>query len=127
LKKRISILCSCNLITTKPVLIMRYKVNTDHFEYLDIKKSIQKKENYNTDTNQIMTSFPINAGGRTLLIGIDFNPNKIKEKSLHTQISDGETWESSGWSSNAKTKEEFIVSALRQVKEMLEAAIPEFE
>jgi len=106
---------------------MRYKVNTDHFEYLDIKKSIQKKENYNTDTNQIMTSFPINAGGRTLLIGIDFNPNKIKEKSLHTQISDGETWESSGWSSNAKTKEEFIVSALRQVKEMLEAAIPEFE
>lgn len=71
-------------------------------------------------SNQVATSFPINAGGRKLLIGIDYN-KEYEDNSIHTFITNGETCDTEGWSVTGKaTKEQFIESALRQVKKILE-------
>lgn len=58
--------------------------------------TIAKARNYNAPM-QMCTSFPINAHGRTLLIGIDFDANQLHNMDLHTCASDGTNYCSEGY------------------------------
>lgn len=102
--------------------MIKYKIQ-HQFNNLSLLKEVNKM-NY-CAPNQIVTSFPINAGGRTLLIGIDYNPELKNESSIHTTGCDGEFVVNEGWATTQKTKEALIQSALRQVEQVLNQLIPE--
>ena len=103
---------------------LSFNVDEVHFPALALQKEAILKNNYGKDRGQTITNFNINGMGRTLLIGIDYNPTLAQEQSMHTVVCDGERWDSEGWSCMGN-REKFIESALQQVKKMLELVIPE--
>lgn len=90
----------------------------NHIEDIELLK-LAHKRNYCAD-NQLMTSFNINAGGRTILVGVDVNPDKIEEGSLHCTGSDGKGYYTEGWSVSHVTKEELINAATAQLTNVLD-------
>ena len=103
---------------------LSFNVDEVHFPALALQKEAILKNNYGKNRGQTITNFSINGKGRTLLIGIDYNPALAKEQSIHTVVCNGEKWDSEGWSC-VGSREKFIESALLQVKKMLELVIPE--
>lgn len=96
----------------------KYDDITNHIKDIDLLK-LAHKRNYCAD-NQLMTSFLINAGGRTILIGVDVNPDKLQEASCHCSGSDGKSYYTEGWSTNNKTREGLIKMATDQLNNVLE-------
>lgn len=100
----------------------KFKV-ANQIEDIELLK-LAHKRNFCAD-NQLMSSFSINAGGRTILIGIDVNPEKLSEGSCHTAASDGTYLYSEGFSSSNVSKEHLIDMAKRQVEKVLEELLTE--
>lgn len=96
-----------------------YKVE-NQYDHLTLLKEVGKINHF--APNQTVTSFAINNGGRTLLIGIDYNPKLRDDQSIHTVICNGTAIQDEGWSCNGNT-EQFIASALKQVEQMLRLVI----
>jgi len=81
---------------------------------------LAKRKNYIPDMAQV-TSFPINAEGRTLLIAVDYNPDRQKEASLHCYAArtDGE-YSSDGYSLRIYDKQAMIEHACELLRSQLE-------
>ena len=100
---------------------MKYTIENQFENIAELKEAMSS--NYCAKMQNI-TCFPINAKGRKILIGIDYNKN-YENNSIHTVIADGTNMDGIGWSvKNNCTKQEFIKSCLKQVEQMLEL-IPE--
>lgn len=91
-----------------------FKIET-LFEDADLMK-LAMRRNYCVPM-QNATSFMINAGGRTLLIGIDFDPSKMEELSMHCVAANQTEWCSDGHS--VMKEEYFIDSAVRLFEKQL--------
>lgn len=72
----------------------------------------------------VVTHFSMNCGGRTILIGADYNHAKRAEGSMHTVGCNGADLFNEGYSVSPD-KESLIKYALEQLKNVLEALIPE--
>lgn len=90
---------------------MNRKYKFEDIELLDLAKA----RNYIPQMSTY-TSFPINAGGRKILIGIDVNPF-ANDKDVHVASTDGNLFLGNGC--GAYTDEDLIDFTLKEVEKQL--------